>query len=128
MKTLNSIPLVFIAFLGSISLSKPAYSEWYSVKAFGEANSAYVSEKKCKSNSNESAVFGALFGGFLGNELSGGDKWAVAFGATAGGWLGGLLSGGACDGKAVIALSDPTYKYPNSWSEIKAKGVKNSSL
>ncbi|WP_269614432.1 hypothetical protein [Prochlorococcus marinus] len=101
---------------------RPAFGKWSNIKAKGETNSIYKEggSNKCISKS-QASIFGAALGGIFGNKISGGKRVGTAAGIATGAFIGGLLSG-CNDSSTIIALSEPVYKYPERWSEVKARG------
>ena len=121
----NKLKLLLL--LSLCSINSPVFGEWLEVKAKGVTNSAYMKTNNiCKSNNFNPEIFGALVGAAIGSEVSTDKKVGITAGAATGALVGHLLKGG-CIGKISIGLDSPSYKYPELWSFIKAKGKKNSA-
>ena len=124
-KFFSKLPLYVL--LSLFSINSPVLGEWLKVKAKGVTNSAYMKTNKiCKSNNFNPEIFGALVGAAIGREVSKDKAVGITAGAATGALVGHLLKGG-CIGKISIGLDNPSYKYPELWSFIKAKGKKNSA-
>ena len=121
----NKLPLLLLLSLSA--LNTPVLGEWLELKAKGVTNSAYMKTNKiCKSNNFNPEIFGAFVGAAIGREVSKDKTAGIAAGAATGALVGHLLKGG-CISKISIGLDNPSYKYPELWSFVKAKGKKNSA-